>query len=91
MAAAENFERLHTFFLYFSNQLQATFGFGIPDLSWWGWIAIAAGCWLLQAMMTVRTSGGSVGAWLVRLTFIAGTLCSTFLGVSNGLRWMWQS
>lgn len=84
--AAENFERLHYFVAFFSDQLQATFGIGIPDLPWLAWIAIAAGCWVLQIMMTLRTREGSVGAWLIRLTFIAGTVCSTVLGVSGGFR-----
>lgn len=87
---AENLERLHFFFVLLSDRLQATFGVGIPDLPWRGWLLIAAGFWVLQTMMTLRTRQGSMGAWLIRLTFIAGTVGTALLGVSDGLRFTWQ-
>ena len=84
----EDFERIS---IFLADRLQESLGVRVPEsMCWWGWLLVAAVCWYLQLMMSVRTSRGSKSAWVFRIAFIAGTVFSTSLGVSARLGWMWQ-
>lgn len=60
------------------------------NLPWWGWLLIAAGCWFLQLIMSIRTDGGSKGAWAIRFVFIAGMVLCALIGAIRFAKWVWQ-
>jgi hypothetical protein len=40
--------------------------------------------------MSIRTDGGSKGAWMIRAAFIAGMVLSALIGVIRFVKWVWQ-
>jgi hypothetical protein len=60
------------------------------SIPWWVWLFIAAVCWFIQLMMSIRTDNGSVGAWIIRIAFIVGMVLSALIGVIRFVKWVWQ-
>ena len=46
------------------------------SIPWWAWLLIAGAFWFLQLVMSIRTDNGGIGAWVIRVAFIAGMVFS---------------
>jgi hypothetical protein len=60
-------------------------------LPWWGWLLLAPVFWFAQLNASVYTDRGSLRAWIVRGTLIAGMVFSAALGVIRFVKWAWAS
>jgi hypothetical protein len=62
----------------------------LASIAWWGWLLIAMVCWYVAMMMGVWTYKGSIGAWIIRIAFVAATVLSALLGVIRFAKWVWH-
>jgi hypothetical protein len=60
------------------------------SVPWWGWLLVAAVCWFVQFVLSIRTDNGSAGAWIIRIGFIAGMVLSVLIAVIRFVKWVWQ-
>lgn len=60
---------------------------GIP---WWAWLLIAGACYFIQMMMSIRTHKGGIGAWTIRIAFIAVMVFSLLIGAIRFFKLAWR-
>jgi hypothetical protein len=62
----------------------------LANIPWWGWLLIAAVCWYLQLVMSIRTDDGGKAAWTIRILFITGMAFSVLVGMIRFVKWAWH-
>lgn len=63
------------------------------DLSWWVWLLVAAGCWVLWFMVDSYLDDAperGVGlSRLIRFLSFVGCLLAAIIGVIRFVKWIW--